>query len=62
MPHVNTHLDDDSLNAYRKRARELNQRGAEKPRQKAYAELIHQIYPEGHPVLRYYPKVFVVGS
>ena len=50
-----SHLDDDALKAYRKRARQLHQHGVEKPRQKAYAEMIHRFYPEGHAVLRYYP-------
>ena len=55
MSHVQTHLDDDALNAYRQRARELHEQGVEKPRQKAYAEMIRATYPKAHPVLRYYP-------
>ena len=54
MSHVQTHLENDALKAYRKRARELRKHGVEKPRQQAYAEMIHKFYPEGHPVLRYY--------
>ena len=51
-PHSSaTHLEDDALQADRKRVRDPDERGEVKPRQRAYAEMINQLYPAEHPTL-----------